>query len=377
MRPSNLTPKSSNINNNNTSNFTNYTTTTASNQPNLKKQKENQSTALNNSRSKSKNNENQNQNQNTNTNSSCLNQKQSNTTLTNQLKSSNSVNNFAEAKSGVKKNYMKETSSFLRKDYSTSIYENNLAVNCVKDEKQKGMHIAHKSISNNDKNTLDFISSSYLRNSPSSHEPFKKYSISPNQKNPLQSVIDENSDFYEEDNFDPINYRLKYLNELGNNFNENSTYGVNHNKITVRSSNTNVNVNTTSNNLISPNQLKSLKSESKLLSGSSSSNIGVSGSQLGGVNNNLKKSTVVKKNLNINNNNYDPNSNHLVSSVKNINNNGLRNSTMNGSGSNFYQKNSIKNGNNKESKEQSKLNPNANVNLKTNRSKNANTVRNL
>lgn len=393
MRPSNITPKSSNANVS-TNNVTNFIS--ASNQLNLKKQKECQSSVLNNSRSKSKNN-NENLSQNTITNSSSnlknSNNNIANTTINNnnnqqqQLKSSNSVNNFGDSKViGTKKNYMKETASFSRKDYSTSNYENNLALNSIKDEKPRGIHASNKSINVNDKNFLDSISN--LRYSPSPQVPFKKYSVSPNHKNPLESVIAENSDFFEEDNFDPVSYREKYLNnEHASNFNNytnnNNNYNVNENavaanstqKITVRSSNTNVNSNSNNNNLLAPNQLKSLKSESKLLAGNNNNNnVGAMSNQVNGVYGNVKKTNVVKKNLNINNNNnFDPNVNHLVTSVKNINS--LRTSVMNGSNSNFYQKNSNKNITMKDAKEQSKLSQNANLNIKTNKYKNVNAVK--
>jgi len=332
----------------------------ASNQFNHnKKQKENQS-VLNNSRSKSKNNENPSQIPNSSTNLKTSNS--NNISSINQLKSSNSVNNFAETKV-FKKNYMKETTGFLKKEYSTCINENNIASNYINDEKRRVMHISAKSINIIDKNHLDSLSN--LRDSHSPHVPFKKYSVSPNQRNPLESIIAENYDFFEEDDFDPVSYREKYLNETGNNNNyNNDKTGINQ-KITVRTSNTNANVNTVGNNLLVTNQLKSLKSESKLLSNNNN--------QISGIYSNTKK-TAVKRILNINNN-YDPNSGHLVSSVKNSNNN--RNSIINGSGSNFNQKNSNKNVNVKDSKDQSRINQNQNLNIKTNKNKNLNSVRNF
>jgi hypothetical protein len=342
-------------------NYNNFSA--ASNQFNHnKKQKENQS-VLNNSRSKSKNNENPSQNPNSSTNLKTSNS--NNISSINQLKSSNSVNNFAETKV-FKKHYMKETTGFLKKEYSTSINENNIASNYIKNEKQRGFHISAKSINIIDKNHLDSLSNLGASHSP--HVQFKKYSVSPNQKNPLESIVAENSDFFEEDNFDPISYREKYLNETGNNYNNynNNNTGINQ-KITVRTSNTNANVNTIGNNLLITNQLKSLKSESKLLSNNNN--------QISGIYSNTKK-TAVKRILNINNNNnYDPNPGHLVSSVKNSNNN--KNSIINGSGSNFYQKNSNKILNVKDSKDQSRINQNPNLNVKTNKYKNFNSVRNF
>lgn len=265
---------------------------------------------------------------------------------------------------------MKETTSFLKKDYSTSVYENNIASNYLKEDKPRGMHISTKSISINDKNNLDSLYN--FRNSPSPHIPFKKYSISPNKQNPLESIIAENSDFFEEDNFDPISYRDKYLNEniysnTKNELNYNDNSSNLNQKITVRTSNTNANINTIANNLLVGNQVKSIKNESKLISNNNTSNI-----QTGNINGNNKKTTF-KKGLNLNNNNnYDPNIGNLVSSVKNSINN--KNSMMNGSGANFHSKNSNKNLNFNNSKDNYKMNQNNNFNIKTNKFKNLNTV---
>jgi hypothetical protein len=307
----NQTPKGIN------GNFTissNQNTTNSSNNQNIIKKPSNQSN-VNNSRSKSKNNDN----------------KTNSPNLQPQLKISNSSNLIDSSKS-LKKN-IKENPTLIKKDYST-LNENNSVIPFNRDEKVK-THMSKKSINVIEKSGKNLEDLSNFRVSPSLGAPFKKYSVSPNQKHPLESIIKEDSCLFEEEMLDAMSYReMIPIDNL-----ENKTQ-----KITIRTSNTTAtNVNGNS-NLLGQNTQQKNKSDNKSVGTmNTSNNINI-----------LNKKNLSKKNLIINNSNSEANLPTMISSsVKNINSNlknsngypytkGLKNSNlkdnMKSSQTNFNQK---------------------------------------
>lgn len=367
---------------------------------------------LNNSRSKSRNN---NESPNTgisHANSNLTNYNPKSTSPNSGTVSSNSNNihqknsnmtsntNDATNKSNIKKSILKEgVVASHKKDYSTSLNENTSFTPYSREEKTIKTHISTKSINyNNDKimNNFDTSSMTNSRISPNSHmAPFKKYSVSPNQKNPLETVIIENSDLFEEDNFDPTSYRergyreTKYSNNSinsnnnnninnMNNYSASSTYYINTSnnevnnnktqKMIIRSSNTPAhNINTINPHSLGNNhQSKLIKAESRILNNNNTNSIN-SFATTNNSNNNFnpgnKKNATLKKTLTLNNN-LDGNLGQMVNSVKNSN---TKSSLMNSTSGNFTNKTAAKNssaaGLYKESKELYKSTQGGNMNI--------------